>query len=945
MKRAATVIYLSWLQQVFIRLVLVTAVALVAACDGGGGSDPDEDGIGGVVGTGIILRGTVSDPQRLATSEIRVKSLSGERSLVGINAQSGRYEVEAFGESPFVVRTSVGENQHRYSIGYGGKGVNVHSYSDLILRSWFARQNRNIDEEFELQSGFGTLPDEQSFLALASELFSTVSLLFTAYELTGGDLLNTSFDADGTGIDAFLLRNPVVLDGNRVSYVQTDPMTDTQSVTLSSLTLDADLMLADTTVPATPGGVRVLPSAVDQIVIVWNPTADNTAVIGYQIYRDGVLIATTPFPVFTDTALTSGTPYRYEIVALDAAANQSDRSAAVTGFTLDGLDEQPPPVPTMVTSLGTDGDRIQLIWGQSNIADVAAFNVYRRSGSGAVALLVKVTSTPFTDISVLANQTYCYRVSALDASNNESALSEELCVDLGTPVQSGQTVPPLAGLTIRDTDNISCSGQLETTDLGSNTSLPAGCYTIAENLQVPEFANLTLEPGVTLKFAEGVKLSVGPRSSLTARGTAGNPVIMTGMQSIRGYWGGVEFDRSNNPSNLVKNTVIQYAGGGDLSAALLFRSSSNQPGRIRIENSLVRLNSNYGLSFPGNDAIVESFYGNLITGNRKPAFVQLEVLESLGYGNDFSGNDIDTIDMSRNSYRNRKVVPNMGIRILSNGLTMSGGLTIEAGAELAFLGGSILDITGDLIALGTSELPILLTAIDEQRGEWRGVHIDDSNESRLEHVTVEYAGESSDERPAAGLVINDTRLFLSDVSLSDNLNYGLYVQDEQSRLNQFDNVTLTDYYLNGSYTVEQGSLTLDPGVSILAGPTTEIFIARTAFLKAVGESSRVISIEGESAVPGFWGGVIIASPDSNNQLAHVTVSHAGGASKNSTDPERRGMIRMQCTADFTAMLSVTDTDLLDGDSWGIYLDENGCTLTIGDNVRYAGHRLGSINRQ
>ncbi|MBR1691960.1 MAG: fibronectin type III domain-containing protein, partial [Lachnospiraceae bacterium] len=67
-----------------------------------------------------------------------------------------------------------------------------------------------------------------------------------------------------------------------------------------------------------------------RISFSWKPSADNVAVAGYRIYRDGELVAQTGADErsFSDTGLESEKRYAYELTAFDEAGNESVRSAA-----------------------------------------------------------------------------------------------------------------------------------------------------------------------------------------------------------------------------------------------------------------------------------------------------------------------------------------------------------------------------------------------------------------------------------------------------------------------------------------------------------------------------------------------------------------------------------------------------------------------------------------
>ncbi|MFT6563722.1 MAG: chitin-binding protein [Actinomycetes bacterium] len=57
--------------------------------------------------------------------------------------------------------------------------------------------------------------------------------------------------------------------------------------------------------------------------LMWFAPTNADNVTGYQIYRDGELVGTTPDKMLTDGELAPGTEYRYEVRAIDSAGNQS----------------------------------------------------------------------------------------------------------------------------------------------------------------------------------------------------------------------------------------------------------------------------------------------------------------------------------------------------------------------------------------------------------------------------------------------------------------------------------------------------------------------------------------------------------------------------------------------------------------------------------------------
>lgn len=87
-------------------------------------------------------------------------------------------------------------------------------------------------------------------------------------------------------------------------------------------------MPADTENPTAP--VKLRSSAGDQSAeLTWLPASDDSAVTGYRVYRDGELLGTVTTLAFSDTGLTNGTNYSYQVVAIDATGKASAPAATI----------------------------------------------------------------------------------------------------------------------------------------------------------------------------------------------------------------------------------------------------------------------------------------------------------------------------------------------------------------------------------------------------------------------------------------------------------------------------------------------------------------------------------------------------------------------------------------------------------------------------------------
>jgi chitodextrinase len=86
----------------------------------------------------------------------------------------------------------------------------------------------------------------------------------------------------------------------------------------------------DTIAPSAPANLEASPAGAAQVDLAWTAASDTVGVVGYEIIRDGVPLATTTATTLADTSVTPGTTYSYTVRARDAAANLSAPSNTAT---------------------------------------------------------------------------------------------------------------------------------------------------------------------------------------------------------------------------------------------------------------------------------------------------------------------------------------------------------------------------------------------------------------------------------------------------------------------------------------------------------------------------------------------------------------------------------------------------------------------------------------
>gem|GEM_PF-2053071 len=187
----------------------------------------------------------------------------------------------------------------------------------------------------------------------------------------------------------------------------------------AALTVTTD----DGTPPSVPTGLSVQPTDATSMQLSWQAATDNVGVSGYQVLRDGKLIARVASTSYSDQGLAGSSRYRYQIRALDAAGNLSSASQVVEVRT---GDTEAPTTPSSLRAELLGNQSVRLSWGVSR--DNQAVSGYRVIRDGR--LIATAMQTEYTDSSAEAGLSYSYQVKAIDAAGNLSAASNPADVSL-----------------------------------------------------------------------------------------------------------------------------------------------------------------------------------------------------------------------------------------------------------------------------------------------------------------------------------------------------------------------------------------------------------------------------------------------------------------------------------------------------------------------------------
>lgn len=285
----------------------------------------------------------------------------------------------------------------------------------------------------------------------------------------------------------------------------------------------------DTTAPSQPSGLTANVVSAGRVNLAWTASSDNVGVTGYEVWRDGALLATAAAANYSDTAVAAGETHDYFVKAYDAANNISAPSDTVSAV-MPAPDTQAPTAPTGLTATGTSSTTIALNWtaGSDNVG-VASYQIWRNG-----ALVGSSASTSYTDNGLVASTAYSYTVKAVDDAANVSDNSN-------TASATTQAAP--AGITV-------------------DTSVVVKQTTASTSLTAPSF-NTAAPNELLVAFVA----SDGPNSTMTMSGVTGGGLTWTLRKRINTQRGTSEIWTAT-ATNVTSNIVVKATHSGSYQGML-----------------------------------------------------------------------------------------------------------------------------------------------------------------------------------------------------------------------------------------------------------------------------------------------------------------------------------------------------------------------------------------
>jgi fibronectin type 3 domain-containing protein len=284
--------------------------------------------------------------------------------------------------------------------------------------------------------------------------------------------------------------------------------------------------------PPVPFGV-VITTAPGQIHLQWTYEENATS---YQVYRSttpggegATPLATVTSSSYTDSAVTNGVTYYYEITALTgatASARSSEYNANTSGTSI-------PPTPTGLVATVGNGS-VALSWTASTGA--TSYSIYRGTtpGGEGTTPIATATTNSYTNTGLTNGTTYYYKVAASNSAGTSAQSSEVSATPTTSPPPSVQISAggPATGTWVADEDftggaTAAVTNAISTT--GVTNPAPQSVY------QHNRYGNFTYTiPGLTAGASYTVRLHFA-EEYWTAAGSRIFNVLIDGSQVLTNF--------------------------------------------------------------------------------------------------------------------------------------------------------------------------------------------------------------------------------------------------------------------------------------------------------------------------------------------------------------------------------------------------------------------------
>jgi fibronectin type 3 domain-containing protein len=201
---------------------------------------------------------------------------------------------------------------------------------------------------------------------------------------------------------------------------------------------ESEAITAVGALPKPPAGLTVSSITATSVTLAWN---EVNGAVSYNIYRssgaygDYGLIGTAYSTAYTDSGLTSGSTYYYQVSAVNGSQVEGTLSASVSSQT----NTLPPAAaPAGLWSTAKTQTSITLSWNW--VSGATGYYLYRNA-----VYIATVSSTYYTDSGLVPGTAYTYRVSAYNSTGEGPQSSAYSVTTESLSAPSGVYAIPVSG--------------------------------------------------------------------------------------------------------------------------------------------------------------------------------------------------------------------------------------------------------------------------------------------------------------------------------------------------------------------------------------------------------------------------------------------------------------------------------------------------------------------
>ncbi len=208
----------------------------------------------------VHLSGTAAVGLPIVSASITLKDKTGAIATA-VTGTDGKYTADVTGmTAPFLLTVPSGTS-NLYSVATTTGTINIHPFTDLIIRNWYKVQGLDVNTVFNGAGALVATPTAAEINTIEAVIRQVLTQLLQSAGIdpTQFNLLTTAFDANNTGFDNILARTQVAIAaGGQVTVTMVDPNTGTTGGTIIAMPINTAITIATNPIDAAKTSINTV---------------------------------------------------------------------------------------------------------------------------------------------------------------------------------------------------------------------------------------------------------------------------------------------------------------------------------------------------------------------------------------------------------------------------------------------------------------------------------------------------------------------------------------------------------------------------------------------------------------------------------------------------------------------------------------------------------------